>query len=231
MTEAIQLADDDARVDLAPETGGAIARFVFGDVDVLRPVSVEARAAGNVRGYACYPLVPYSNRIAKAELAWSGRVHRLARNFGDHPHSIHGVGWQRQWHIAAHERASALLAFDHVGAGADASAWPWTFRATQSFALSVEAGVATLAMRITIANAGTEAFPFGLGFHPFFPRSPSTELGFDADGVWETDGTQLPTAKTAIPDRWRFAPPRAVDPVALDNVFTGWRGAAMLYDI
>jgi aldose 1-epimerase len=230
MTEALLLAASDARVELAPAVGGAIARFALGDVDVLRPVSDEARATGNVRGYACYPLVPYSNRIAHAQFSWDGRSHALARNFGDHPHSIHGVGWQRPWRVAAHDAASALLAFDHVAGEADARSWPWPFRATQSFALAVDDGVATLAARITIANIGTEAFPFGLGFHPFLPRSAATELGFHADGVWQTDSTQLPTTRIAIPDPWRFDRPRAVDPVALDNVFTAWRGEATLVD-
>src|SRR5262245_22837569 len=95
MSEALLLAASDARAEIAPDVGGAIARFVFGDVDVLRPVSEEARTTGNVRGYACYPLVPYSNRIANGQLDWAGRSYTLARNFGDHPHSIHGVGWQR----------------------------------------------------------------------------------------------------------------------------------------
>ncbi|HVN35127.1 MAG TPA: aldose 1-epimerase [Casimicrobiaceae bacterium] len=230
MSETLLLAESDARVELAPATGGAIARFAFADVDVLRPASAEARATGNVRGYACYPLVPYSNRIANAQLSWGGRNYALARNFGEHPHSIHGVGWQRPWRVAAHDAASALLAFEHTASEADARAWPWPFRATQRFTLAVDDGVAALSARITIANSGTEAFPFGLGFHPFLPRSASTELGFSADRVWKTDGTQLPMTEIAIPDAWQCDPPCAVDAVTLDNVFTGWRGGATLVD-
>jgi aldose 1-epimerase len=231
MTDTLLLAAGDARVELAPAIGGAVARFALRDVDVLRPVSDEARSAGNVRGYACYSLVPYSNRIANGEFVFAGRTHALARNFGDHPHSIHGVGWQRPWRVVAQEAASALLAFDHAATGADVRAWPWPFRATQSFALAADAAAgATLAMRITIANTGPSPFPFGLGFHPFFPRSAATELAFHADALWETDATQLPTTRIAIPEAKRFDPPRAVGPVALDNVFTGWRGEATLVD-
>ena len=228
MTDALLLTTSDAQVEIAPAVGGAIARFAIGGVDVLRPVSDEARATGNVRGYACYPLVPYSNRIANARLDWEGRSYSLARNFGDHPHSIHGVGWQRPWRVVAHDAASALLEFDH--AAADARAWPWPFHATQSFMLAVDEGVATLAARLTIANTGSEPFPFGLGFHPFFPRTGATELAFGADRVWQTDSTQLPTAKVPIPDAWQFERPRAADPIALDNVFSGWSGEATLVD-
>ena len=231
MRDALLLAAGSARVEIAPATGGAIAGFAFRDIDVLRPVSEEARAASNVRGYACYPLVPYSNRIANAQLAFAGRTHALARNFGDHPHSIHGVGWQRPWRVVAQDAASALLALDHTAeSDADRRAWPWPFRATQLFALTDETAGATLTARISLANTGAAPFPFGLGFHPFFPRSASTELAFRADAVWATDATQLPTTRMAIPDAWRFDPPRAVDPIALDNVFTGWRGEATLAD-
>ena len=231
MTEALVLVAGSSLVEIAPTTGGAIARFVHRDVDVLRPVSDEARVTGNVRGYACYPLVPYSNRIANAQFVFEGQAHTLARNFGDHPHSIHGVGWQRPWRVVAQDAASALLAFDHtLEAQADKRAWPWPFRAMQHFALAADQSGATLGARITIANTGATPFPFGLGFHPFFPRNASTELGFRADAVWQTDATQLPTTRSAIPDAWRFDPPRAVDAVALDNVFTGWRGEATLVD-
>jgi aldose 1-epimerase len=254
MTDALSLDAGDARVDLAPGNGGAIARFAFRGAEVLRPASAEDRVAGNVRGFACYPLVPYSNRIANARLAFDGRTHAIARNFGDHPHSIHGVGWQRPWRVAAHDGASARLVLDYVppgsgtelrsmppadsGAAADAAvtadaaatAWPWPFRATQWFALAADATGATLSARMTLANTGAAPFPFGLGFHPFFPRTATTELAFRADAVWETDATQLPTRRIAIPDDWRFEPPRAIGDVALDNVFAGWQGEAALVD-
>lgn len=230
MTDVLSLAAGDARVELAPAVGGAIAQFTFRGADVMRPVSAEARAAGNARGYACYPLVPYSNRIANAQLVFAERAHDLLRNFGDHPHSIHGVGWQRPWRVVAHDDANALLMLEHSATGSDAGAWPWPFRVTQSFALAADDAGATLSARITLANAGGAPFPFGLGFHPFFPRTAATELGFRADAVWETDGTQLPTKRVPVPGAWRFDPPRAIGDVALDHVFTGWDGMATLRD-
>ena len=97
----VSLALGKARVELAPEVGGAIAEFTFSGVDVLRRTPPAARAAGDVRAHACYPLVPYSNRIANARLAVTSGTVELARNFGDHPNSIHGVGWQRAWRWSA----------------------------------------------------------------------------------------------------------------------------------
>ena len=226
MTDAVALAAGAARVVIAPATGGALASFALSDIDILRPTS----PGSGVRAHACYPLVPYSNRIANARLTLDGETYALARNFGDHPHSIHGVGWQRPWAVAAHDATSARLELEHLAGGSDASAWPWPFRATQSFALRADATGATLTLRLTLANTGNAAFPFGLGWHPFFVRSNATRLGFRAHGVWKTDATQLPTSFAPSLPGGPFEPPRNPGPALIDNVFAGWDGTAALDD-
>src|SRR5512144_3354357 len=130
MDDAIALVAGVARIGIAPRVGGAIASFAFDGQDVLRPTSA---GASDVRAHACWPLVPYSNRIAHARLEHAGRVHALARNFNDHPHAIHGVGWQRPWTLAPRDAVRARLVLDHMPAGDGALAWPWPFRATQTF--------------------------------------------------------------------------------------------------
>lgn len=226
MADAVALVAGDARVEIAPATGGAIASFSCDGVDVLR--RTPAAACNDVRAHACWPLVPYSNRIAQARLDFAGRTYALARNFGDHPHAIHGVGWQRPWRVVAIEHAGARLVLDHVPADDDARAWPWPFRATQSFALRADAAGAVLALRLTIANTGGEAFPFGLGFHPFFVRDAATQLGFRARGVWATDATRLPTTLGPALPAGRFEPARDPGAATIDNAFADWDGAATL---
>ena len=148
---------------------------------------------------ACYPLVPYSNRIRAASLAFEGRRHALARNFGgDHPHSIHGVGWQSEWHVVQASARRATLELVHDARNDAARAWPWPFRAIQSIDLADDDERAVLTMGLTIENIGAAHFPFGLGWHPFFPRDASTILAFDADQVWRNDDTQLPLERAAI---------------------------------
>ena len=224
----VTLAAGDGRVELAPDVGGAIASFTFRGADMLRPTPNDARVAGNVRAFACYPLVPYSNRIAGATLRFAGRDHPLARNFGDSPHAIHGVGWQRPWRIVAQSAAAATLDLDHDPARDGATAWPFAFRATQALAIASGADMAVLTMSLAITNTGAAPFPFGLGWHPFFPKTDGATLGFSAGGVWENDATQLPVRHVPVPAMWRFEPPRALAAATLDNVFTGWIGSARI---
>jgi aldose 1-epimerase len=230
----IEIATRSARVRIAPEVGGAIVAYTVGARPVLRPTSDAALVAGDVRRTSCYPLVPYSNRIRDARLRFAGRDYALARNFGAHPHAIHGVGWQRAWSVAEASARHARLSLRHDPVGADAAAWPWPFVATQAFHLAEGAGPvqteAVLLVTLTLRNTGREAFPFGLGWHPFFPKTAATRLGFRAGFVWCNDATQLPRERIPIPAEWRFDPPRALDAIGLDNVFTGWCGAATLAD-
>ena len=226
----LELAAADARVVLAPHVGGAIASLAWRGRDVLRPGSADALAASDVRALACYPLVPYSNRIADARFAFGGRTYVLARNFGEHPHAIHGVGWQRAWSVDASTQDSARLTLVHDATDADArSAWPWSFRATQAFALSARAdGSATLQVTLTLESSAQEPFPFGLGWHPYFTKAADARLQFLASSVWLNGPTQLPLERAPIPPAWRFDTARAADGVVLDQVFNDWTGKATL---
>lgn len=255
MTSLLTLTHGSAQVQIAPATGGALTSFTWRDHPILRPTAQEMIDQGNVRRHACYPLVPYSNRIAHGLLTYGGEQHQLALNFGDHPHSIHGVGWQRSWQVLAHDASSALLQYEHTPAGADhpddadRRAWPWPFRVTQWFSLGPDdddadttttaAGTATtpntrsiegsaLRIRLALTNTGTQRFPFGLGWHPFFPRFTDTMLGFTAKGVWETDATVLPTTLSLPTDDFCFDPLRRIGSTILDNIYTGWPGEAVL---
>lgn len=228
MADALALAAGAALVELAPATGGAIASFTLDGVDALRPTPPRARAAGEVRAHACYPLVPCSNRIANARLVFAGREHALARNFGDSPHAIHGVGWQRPWTVEFAEAGFARLAHEHDARGETANAWPWPFRSTQTVSLVAGDTEAVLVARLALRNTGDEAFPFGLGWHPFFPLDPDTTLAFAAAHVWDNDATQIPLARRAVGAAERFEPPRRLAGTTLDHVFEPATGTATI---
>jgi aldose 1-epimerase len=227
-TSSLTLVEGDAIVEISPDVGGAIASFRWRGHDILRPTPPDARAARDVRRHACYPLVPYSNRIANATLRHDGRDHALAQNFGDSPHAIHGVGWQRAWTPIDATSTCAQIALDHGATGDRASAWPWSFRVAQTFALRADDRAATLSVRLAIENTGAEAFPFGLGWHPFFPKPDGTTLAFDAAWVWNNDDTQLPVERVAVPRDWHYAAARPLGDVVLDHVFEPSAGMATI---
>ena len=229
VTQRLALTAGAAHVGLLPGLGGSISAFTLGGHALLRPTPDDVLASANVRLTSSYPLVPYSNRIRNASLTFRDRSHALTRNFGASPHAIHGVGWQRGWTVQAATSTSATLTLDHDAQGNNASSWPWPFRAVQAFDLaSSDPHHAVLTATLTIENSGGTAFPFGLGWHPFFPRDPTTTLQFDAAGVWVNDATELPVERANVTGPWSFREPRGFGNDTIDNVFTEWTGSLTL---
>ena len=219
----IELSRGALRLVLAPEVGGAVAAFERDGLPLFRRTHADALAAADVRGFASYPLLPFSNRIADATLRWEGASYSLARYLSGHPHAIHGNGWQRPWSVVARGPSSAMLELEHDADGDRAREWPFSYRARQEFL--VTRNVAT--MSIALTNTGTQRFPCGLGWHPYFPRSPTTELCFAADAMWETDADMLPT-RLAPRAAQEFSTARCLADIALDNCFAGWRPPALV---
>jgi len=70
--------------------------------------------------------------------------------------------------------------------------------------------------------------PAGLGWHPYFPRTPRTTITADVQAIWSTDDGVMPTS--LAPPRPETDPARGVmvDAVPLDNCFVGWRRRAVI---
>jgi aldose 1-epimerase len=226
VTETIELSAGSARVVIAPAIGGSIAAFQCDGEAILRPTPERALAGGAVRDFACFPLIPFSNRIADATLHWAGRQYGLTRYLDAEAHAIHGNGWQRAWSVTRRGPSRLAIGLEHDASGARAREWPFPYRARQRFALVADALAVTLELGLDIENTGGDAFPFGLGWHPYFGRDRETELGFAAREVWHTDPSRLPTRVGAVPPQWNFDPPRPIGATTLDNCFAGWRPPA-----
>ena len=210
-------------VVLSPLVGGAIARFwcerTGSALELFRPAPDLAHARRDPWAMACFPLVPWSNRIREGRFAFGGHTVSMPPNRPHDRHTIHGHGFQAEWTIADQGPGWAVLELAHVP-----DAWPWAYRAVQRIALTP----ASLELELMLANESDAAMPAGLGWHPYFPRTPETTLTARVDGLWLTDTEILPVASvTPPPDR---DPGRglAVDRAALDNAFVGWDGRALV---
>ncbi len=210
----LALASGDTSVVIAPEYGAGLIGWMRGRTPILRRALPQLVHDGDTHAMACFPLVPYCNRIGDARFTWQGVRHQLARNFGDEPHAIHGVGWQSAWTVTKAAPRSVTLILAHR----PDAAWPFAFDATVTYTLSGPA----LAVEIGMTNRHATAAPAGIGLHPYFPRAPGAALRFNAGGAWRTGGDGLPSRHGPLPPEWQHAAPRPVAQSRLDNCFTGW---------
>lgn len=213
----ITIEKGQARLAFAPEVGGAVAAFEVAGRDVLRPMDAGAADALLT---ACFPLVPFCNRIPHGRFAFGGREVVLPPNLGDHPHALHGQGWRAAWTVERAGGDEALLTYDHA-----ADAWPWSYRAEPRFVV----GETGFRVELGVTNTGEAAMPAGLGFHPYFPVREGQTLTALNDGVWMIDDEVLPTVHHAGvwgPD-WAAGAPAAGHGL-IDHCYTGWTQRAVL---
>jgi aldose 1-epimerase len=215
--DLLKLQQGDTELLLAPAAGGGIAAFRWQGVDVMRPAGETALANLDPLGLASFPLVPWSNRIAHGRFGFDGLDVRLPLNFGDHPHAIHGHGWQAPWTVEQQDESSARLSFAY-----DAGDWPWRYRAEQRFALADDG----FDVRLSVENRSDRRMPAGLGHHPYYMKTPGMRLLAHLEGWWRTDAFIMPTAYVEeARDEWSD---RLHAPTTTDNVFAGWDGTARI---
>ena len=206
-----------ARIDA--RLGGALLDLSHAGEPLLRRASQEALSTLGVRAAACYPLVPYANRIADGRLPAAGRLYTLRANFPPEPHALHGVGWQRPWHLARVEDTSAELTLRYEPD--TPQDWPFAFEALQRF----ELGERGLRIALSVSNRDTVSWPAGLGLHPNLSVWPGQTLQFEAAGAWSNGPDRLPEQPVSGA-AWDFSRPRQVALLELDHDFHGWRGLA-----
>ncbi len=202
-------------IDIAPELGGAVTRLAYEDVPVLR-----AGGTTHVLDTSCFPLVPVANRIENGVFTFGGRQYRVPLNFADHPHALHGHGWQTAWRVETVSRDRVSLAYDHPR-----DAWPWAYAAEQVFAMSDDGIAVTLSLR----SRDDKPMPYSLGLHPYFPRCPGSRVTAAVKGMWRGDSTMIPTGLVAATDLIDLGQGQLIaEAPFVDNSFTGWQGPARI---
>jgi aldose 1-epimerase len=222
MREVITISAGDLRAEIVPTLGGGLARFDLqrgGRREALfRPWPEEGTDDPNQ--LACYVLVPWSNRISGGGFVFGRRFYSLEPNFPPEPFPLHGNGWISAWSTERVARDSVELSLTSDGPG------PFRYRAELAYQLSPTG----LSMRLVVTNRSDIALPYGLGFHPWLPRTSDTLLLAAAQDVWLEDGRHLPTQSIKVGQRpeWDFSKLSLLPDAWINNGFAGWNGHARI---
>ena len=243
----IELRFEERRALLAPHVGGAIAAFYdlpdVGNANVgnvgasgdgngrgalhwLRPASADALAACNPLGMASFPLLPYCNRLRDARFAFDGREVDLSADGNSFDHALHGHAWRRPWRVGLVSSNVVELHLNHEPGGEPAHHWPYRYEATQRFELDDSGLFVTMSIR----NLADQPMPFGMGHHPYYPRTPATRIHAHVRAMWHATPDLLPTLLGAHPCVDALASPEglAANAFDLDNNFAGWSRSATI---
>ncbi len=203
------------RLALRADAGACVAGLWHRDTPVLR--SVAPAELDDVSQAACFPLLPYANRLGHGRFRFKGRDQVVAPDMSVEPHGLHGVGWRRPWTIVSHTAQDAVMQFSHQADGD----WPYAFDAVQHVNLTPNA----LGMQLILTNTDSLPQPVGLGWWLHFPKRPRSRLHIELDQRWEADVTGLPIRKVNQPGI-----DGNVSHLDFDHAFEGWSGPARIRD-
>lgn len=163
-SDEIELADGRASLVVRPREGAAILRY-----DALRPGRAPTPLLEPSRGllkFGSQLLIPWSNRISGGGFEFDGRFHAIEPNVDGEPFPLHGDAFQRPWRLTKRTGTELELVLE------DGAIGPYRYHASVRYALEEGA----LSVVLAVENRAAIRLPYGLGFHPWFPRRPRTLL-------------------------------------------------------
>lgn len=200
MSALLQLHAGRSTCRIAPQLGGSVLGLNLAGTEVLRGAPDRC---SNVLETACFPLVPFANRLTGGK-EHAGRRLDLPPDPEGYPHPLHGHGWRRAWAVESAGETVARLSFLH-----QADAWPWTYRAVEQFDLSE----AALQVTLEVTNQSATAMPCGFGLHPYFALEPGSFIETAATNCLTPDPRGVP----CLPADWSAGRLAVADLPACDH--------------
>ncbi|MER8528766.1 aldose 1-epimerase [Mesorhizobium sp. M0814] len=218
MVGTIKIRSGDLSAEIVPSLGAGLARFDYGRVPLFRPWP----NGGSSKPFdlACNLLLPWSNRISGGGFIFESKFHELPANVAGEPFPVHGNGFSSAWNVDSLTQDKAKLSLISNGPG------PYRYRAEVSYALAGQG----LELKLRIVNQAPVRLPFGLGIHPWFPRTARTALHAPASQVCLELPNHLPERFVDVKTRpdWDFGAPVVLPSGWINNLFAGWNGVATI---
>lgn len=180
----IKLQSESLELEVLPELGGAIKSLNFLSQEDIRPIFREVENPKSAGETSYFPLVPFSNRIKDGQFLWRDQKIQLPLNFLPEKHAIHGFGCQNTWFVDQQLADKVVLRYENT-----CPSWPFHFIAEQAISLQHN----KLIIQLRVVNLSDKEMPCGLGFHPYFTKTPQVRVQTGANKMWAVDSECLPT--------------------------------------
>ena len=222
----IDLAADGAHATLLPELGGRIAQCTLIDGSgkthpLFFPFDASTHKPDAWSKGGLYPLVPFSGRIAQAQLAVHGKPHHLTPHSPADPHALHGIAQRRAWRVEQATQDTATLSYAHEP---DAH-WPWRFLAQMHIVLTPYC----LQVTVSCQNTDDSAWPAGVGLHPYLHFADNDRLSFSAQTCWPADAQFIGLPGPLASGNFR-PDDKDWSKEDLTQFYLDWHGKAVLHD-
>lgn len=219
---AIKAGNDQAEFIIVPEWGSNVISLQDKKtgMHLLREPKTPEQFHDTPMLFGIPVLFP-PNRITDGMFRFHGRTYHFDINEKDKHNHIHGFLYSQHWKVVTmKEEDDRLLAETEI----DLSKIPHVYEqfphdviVRMSYTLKDN----VFSQRALIINKGTEAFPWGLGYHSsFIFHEDSSRLFLTADRKWELNDRFVPTGSLLdVPDKESFQGGMSLKNKQFDDVF------------
>lgn len=197
LLEYLHLSNEKVSCKIFPNLGASLQQFSIENTEFIEGIESNETELEYYRRY--YPssfLFPFPGRIAGGNYDYNGKEHQLLTNEGGRDNAIHGFIAEASFKLISQELtiSNAKLVFGYAFKGQEGFPFPADLNITYHI---LETG---LSIDFQITNTGTNSFPFGLGWHPYFLAKNLSEavLDFESDEQLTADENQIPNGSEPI---------------------------------
>ncbi len=218
MTEKdITLTSDKINLSISPQYGACITSFTYkkngGDFNVLRPTNINELKEKGATASSGFAILPYVGEIKEGNFIYWG----IKRKVSDNPEeAVNGDSWKKSWQMDGFSSTKLKMSYKHEGN----NGFPYPYTARQVIELSENKVKITL----TVINNFELPMPLGMGFFPFFPKTPDVELKCRNYNVWSHEGLMSLSKPYRTPEEWRYEKLSSFGKTELDTYFGGFDG-------
>ncbi|WP_280114240.1 aldose 1-epimerase [Microvirga sp. BSC39] len=207
---------------MLPELGAGLARFDLIDRGGKMPIfrSCDSPAFDRPFELACINLIPWSNRISGGGFTFQGTYFPLQPNVPNQPCAVHGNAFSSRWSVLEATKTSVVLTMTSFGPE------PFRYHARLRYTLRHSA----MQMYVSVTNLSRFRLPYGIGFHPWLPRTPDTLLKASAVSMWLPNEAMLPKQRVPVSmyPEWNFEGGARLPRGFISRWFDGWAGEATI---
>ncbi|MFB9057427.1 aldose 1-epimerase [Mariniflexile ostreae] len=118
--------------------------------------------------YASSILFPFANRIKDGAYAFNGRAYAFEINQKEEHNALHGLVYNKRFEIVEQKKsesgASVILQYIEEK---ESMGFPYKYIIQLEYTITEK----DLSLKVSVTNTDTKAFPFTLGWHPYFSSS------------------------------------------------------------
>lgn len=147
--------------------------------------------------YASAIMFPFANRVKDGKYNFEGKSYQLSLNEKELNNALHGLIYDKTFRVESKEidSDSAKIKLSYVASDCELG-FPFSFY----FGLEYHLSKSSLKIIVHVENLGVNAFPFTLGWHPYFMSENLSEssLIFESNKKIEMDDRNITTGIQVI---------------------------------